>query len=76
MTSSNHKKVYKQLKTKPEKLAKFKKHNAPKKRTTGRLVRRCRMCGTTRAFIGKYNLNLCRRCFRDYAQKIGFKKYS
>lgn len=76
MTSSNHKKVFKQLKTKPAKMKKFIKHNTPKKRITGALSKRCKMCGTTRAHISKYGLHLCRRCFRDYAQKIGFKKYS
>lgn len=76
MTTSNHKKVYKQLKVKPAKMKKFQKHNSPKKRTTGISLRRCKMCGSTRAHISKYNLNLCRRCFRDNAQKIGFKKYS
>ena len=32
MTYSDHRKVFKQLRAKPVKLAKFRKHNAPKKR--------------------------------------------
>lgn len=76
MTSSNHTKVYKQLKVKPAKWKKFLKHNAPKTRPTGKMLKRCKMCGNMRAHISKYGLHLCRRCFRENAQKIGFKKYS
>ncbi len=76
MTTSNYNKVFKQLKNKPAKLEKYKKHNAPKKRSCGVLARRCKRCGNTRAHIQKYGLHLCRRCFRDIALKIGFKKYS
>lgn len=76
MTTSNYTKVFKQLRNKPVKLAKFKKHNAPKKRSHGVFARRCKRCGSTRAHIQKYGLHLCRRCFRDIAFKIGFKKYS
>jgi ribosomal protein S14 len=75
MTTSDHKKVFKQLEKKPVKLAKFKKHNEPKKRTTGVAQNKCKICGTHRAIIRKYTLNLCRRCFRERAQDVGFKKY-
>ena len=75
MTTSHYSKVFKQLKGKPAKLAKYKKHNAPKKRTTGKALRRCKRCGTSRGFIQRWGLNLCRRCFRDIAPSIGFKKY-
>lgn len=75
MTYSNFKKAFKQLKTKPAKLKKFLKHNAPKQRSCGRNLKRCVRCGRTRAYIGKYGLGLCRQCFREIAQKIGFKKY-
>ncbi|HEX54583.1 MAG: 30S ribosomal protein S14 [Candidatus Altiarchaeales archaeon] len=37
---------------------------------------RCPVCGTTRGLIHKYGLNICRRCFREKAESIGFKKYS
>lgn len=76
MTSSDYKKVFKQLKVKPEKLIKYKKHNSPKKRTTGYALHPCKRCGRTRAHISKYGLHICRQCFRDIATKIGFKKYS
>jgi len=76
MTTSDYKKVFKQLKNKPIKLKKYIKHNAPKKRSTGELLKKCRRCGRTGAHISKYNLELCRQCFREIATKIGFKKYN
>ena len=76
MTNKNYKKAFKQLKAKPVKLKKFIKHNAPKKRTFGIGARRCKLCGSFRAHIRKYGLGLCRRCFRDEATQLGFRKYS
>jgi len=76
MTTSDYRKAFKQLKAKPIKLAKYNKHNAPKKRSTGTNLRKCRRCGRVRAHIRKYGLNVCRQCFREIATKIGFKKYS
>ena len=76
MTTSDYRKVFKQLKVKPVKLAKYKKHNAPKKRSVGKALHKCRRCGRQGGFIQKYGLNLCRQCFRDIATKIGFKKYN
>ena len=37
--------------------------------------RKCRMCGTRQAVIRKYNLLVCRRCFKEIAEKLGFKKF-
>lgn len=76
MTTSNHKKVFKQLKVKPAKLTKFIKHNAPKERKFGRSTKKCKICGRKYASINKYHLGICRTCFRDIATKIGFKKYN
>ena len=76
MTYSSYDKVFKQLSAKPLKLAKYKKHNAPKERSCGISKKRCRRCGRTEAHIGKYGLDFCRHCFREVAPKIGFKKYS
>jgi len=76
MTASSHKKVFKQLKAKPIKLKKFIKHNSPKPRTCGINKHKCRRCGRTGGYIGKYGLNLCRQCFREIATKIGFRQYS
>ena len=69
MTYSDHRKVFKQLRAKPVKLAKFRKHNAPKKRSCGFSLMKCTRCG-------KYGLNVCRQCFREIATQLGFKKYS
>lgn len=76
MTAGSYKKVYKQLKHKPIKLKKFKKHNTPKKRKTGVNKSPCRLCGRVGGHIQKYGLNICRQCFRENAEKIGFKKYN
>ncbi|OYT35495.1 MAG: 30S ribosomal protein S14 [Candidatus Aenigmarchaeota archaeon ex4484_52] len=37
----------------------------------------CRRCGYRgRGVINQYNLHYCKRCFREIAEIIGFKKYS
>lgn len=41
----------------------------------GRASRKCRMCGNARGLIRAHNLQICRRCFRESARQIGFKKY-
>jgi len=76
MTTSDYKKVFKQLKAKPVKKAKFIKHNKPKKRSCGIALRKCKQCGRMRGHIKKYGLHLCRQCFREMATELGFKKYS
>ncbi len=76
MTTSHYSKMLNQLKVKPAKYNKFKKHNAPKTRKFGIGVKKCKICGRNRAHISKYSLHLCRQCFRDKAKSIGFKKYS
>jgi len=35
---------------------------------------RSRVCSTRVGLIRKYHLNICRRCFRERAALIGFKK--
>jgi small subunit ribosomal protein S14 len=77
MTSSNHKKMLKQLKSKPAKLSKFQKYNVPKERSCSILKKRCRITGRVgRGIIRKYGLYVCRQSFREIAHKIGFKKFS
>ena len=76
MTYSEYKKAFKQLKHKPVKLKKFIKHNAPKKRNTGKAVRRCKLCKRIGGHIQAYEIGLCRQCFRLHAKEIGFKKYN
>jgi ribosomal protein S14 len=35
----------------------------------------CKLCGSQKSIISKYKLDICRRCFKQNAQKLGFKKY-
>lgn len=76
MTASDWQKITKQLKGKPAVLQKFLRHNKPKDRKTGVSVRKCERCGRFGAHLKQYNLNLCRQCFREIAEEIGFNKYS
>lgn len=39
----------------------------------GKGVRSCRSCFNHNSLIRKYGLDMCRRCFREYAADIGFK---
>jgi len=41
----------------------------------GKGTRKCRICGNARGPIRKYGLQICRRCFREVAEEIGFRKY-
>ena len=75
MTVSSSKKMLKQLKNKPAKMRRYNKYNKQKKREFGADINKCRRCGNSRGHIGKYGLDLCRRCFREIATNIGFKKY-
>jgi ribosomal protein S14 len=34
---------------------------------------KCRICNNNKGFIKKFRL--CRRCFKDFALELGFKKY-
>lgn len=68
--------MFKQLKFKSVKLQKYIKHNAPKQRKYGRAIKKCGRCGRPGGYISKYNLGLCRTCFREIATSLGFKKYS
>lgn len=76
MTASDWRKILKQLENKPEKKQKFLKHNKPKERKIGISTKKCERCGRFGAHIKSYGLNLCRQCFREIAEEIGFKKYN
>jgi ribosomal protein S14 len=76
MGASNHEKMLKQLKNKPVKMQKYLKHNKPKKRTTGKALRRCEQTDQFGGHIKMYGLNLCRQAFREIAEELGFKKFS
>ena len=76
MTTSDYRKAFRQLKAKPNIMAKYIKHNAPKARSTGINLKHCRRCYRLGGHISKYGLHVCRHCFREIALKLGFKKYS
>ncbi|MEN2999444.1 MAG: 30S ribosomal protein S14 [Acidilobaceae archaeon] len=44
----------------------------PKKMGMGAQV--CQRCGSRDAVIQKYDIYLCRQCFREIAYAIGFRK--
>ncbi|KAI9678634.1 MAG: 40S ribosomal protein S29 [Caeruleum heppii] len=43
-------------------------------RTYGKGARSCRVCTHSAGLIRKYGLNICRQCFREKSQDIGFIK--
>lgn len=43
------------------------------KRTTQ--IEECQRCGRKQGLVGKYDIYLCRQCFREIARSMGFKKY-
>lgn len=51
------------------------KHNSSKKRKFGQSLKKCVICGSTRGHINRYGLHVCRRCFREIAEELGFRKY-
>jgi small subunit ribosomal protein S14 len=42
---------------------------------TGQL-RECQRCERKQGLVGKYDIWLCRQCFREVSRSMGFKKYS
>jgi small subunit ribosomal protein S29e len=75
MTTKDYTKAFKQLNAKPTKKKVYVKNNSPKERTTGQNLKSCTHCGTHRGVIQSYGIKLCRRCFREEAKNLGFKKY-
>ena len=41
----------------------------------GKGQRKCRFCGSARGLIRAFDLRICRRCFREVGEEIGFRKY-
>jgi len=41
----------------------------------GKGTKVCRACGSHSGVIRKYGLFYCRKCWREEAKKVGFKKY-
>ncbi len=46
-----------------------------KDRGLGKTNRPCRRCGVYGPVIRKYGLMICRQCFREVAEELGFKKF-
>jgi small subunit ribosomal protein S14 len=44
-------------------------------RLKGKSLRKCRFCGNSRGMIRSYGLRICRRCFREVGERIGFRKF-
>ncbi len=44
-------------------------------RMKGKNKRKCRICEGANGLIRKYGLFICRRCFREVGEKLGFRKY-
>ncbi|EAW06900.1 40S ribosomal protein uS14 [Aspergillus clavatus NRRL 1] len=44
-------------------------------RKFGKGSRECRVCAHRAGLIRKYGMNICRQCFREKAQDIGFYKH-
>ena len=76
MTASDWNKILKQLKGNPAVMNKFLGHNKPQTRKFGIAAFKCEHCGRFGARVSQYGLNLCRHCFREMAEELGFKKYS
>jgi small subunit ribosomal protein S14 len=49
--------------------------NLANPRKFGKGSRKCKRCGTHVAVIQSHGIMLCRRCFRELADNLGFKKY-
>ena len=49
-----------------------KEYKWPKKREG---TRYCKICGSTLGMVRKYGMQICRRCFREKAEELGFKKF-
>jgi len=44
-------------------------------RNYGKDSRACRVCHSKRGVIQKYGMNVCRKCFKENTEIMGFKKY-
>ncbi|MFC6975785.1 MULTISPECIES: 30S ribosomal protein S14 [Haloarcula] len=36
----------------------------------------CQRCGREQGLVGKYDIWLCRQCFREISRGMGFKKFN
>ena len=57
-------------------------HEEPEDETGEQVAKRtgqlesCQRCGREQGLVGKYDIYLCRQCFREVSRSMGFKKYS
>jgi len=42
----------------------------------GRGANACKRCGRKQGLVRKYDIYLCRQCFREIAYNMGFEKYT
>lgn len=75
MGASDWRNLLKQVENKPALVKRFLKYCKPKERKYGLAKNPCVRCGRIGAHIGSYGLHLCRQCFREIAEELGFKKY-
>ncbi len=71
-----YERVRKSIEKKPVKLARYEKFNKPLPRKFGKNAYKCRKCGKKAGLIRKYGLEYCRQCFREEAEKLGFRKFN
>ena len=38
-------------------------------------INECQRCGRKQGLVSKYDIYLCRQCFREIAREMGFRKY-
>lgn len=72
----SYKNAIKQVAAKPARLGRMLKFNTSKKRKFGKNIKPCRRCGKRRGIIVKYGIQYCRQCFREEAERLGFRKYN
>ncbi len=48
---------------------------SPEDKYKGKGTRVCKNCGNSRGLIRKYDIGVCRRCFREIGEYLGFRKY-
>ncbi|MGZ3608086.1 30S ribosomal protein S14 type Z [uncultured archaeon] len=46
------------------------------KKRFGRGANACKRCGRKQGLVRKYDIYLCRQCFREIAYNMGFEKYT
>ncbi len=66
--------ILKQIAGKKQKVKRFMKFSAPKKKKFGKGSFACANCGRHDGVIRKYGIMYCRQCFRENAESLGWRK--